>query len=124
MTNVQALFAVGVTIVATTYCHLALKWHVSSAGPMPTEFIDRVTFLVKILLNPLVISAFAAAFVAALAWLVAMTRLPLSYAYPFVSATFPMILLFSSLLFGETITWQKLVGVTMIVGGIVVHSQG
>ena len=91
---------------------------------MPVDFIDKIVFLGKLLFDPWIISGFLAAFLAALSWMAAMTKFELSYAYPFMSLAFVLVLVFSSVIFQETITWQKIVGLRLIVGGIVVSSQG
>jgi uncharacterized membrane protein len=75
-------------------------------------------------LNPWVLSGFLAAFAASLAWMAAMTKLELSHAYPFMSLNFVFVIILSSLLFQETITLPKIVGLGLIILGIVVGSRG
>jgi drug/metabolite transporter (DMT)-like permease len=71
-----------------------------------------------------VLSAFAAAFAAALCWMLAISRLELSHAYPFVSLSFVLVLLLSALFFGESVSTEKLLGVTLIIAGVAVSSRG
>ena len=52
-----------------------------------------------------------------------MARFDPSYAYPFMSLTFPIVLLLANLLFGESIIFAKVLGSLMIVGGIILHSR-
>lgn len=66
------------------------------------------SFLWTLLLNPWVASSFAAALIAALSWMVTMTKLPLSHAYPFVSLSFALVLLFSWLLLNDRCRGKKL----------------
>jgi multidrug transporter EmrE-like cation transporter len=68
--------------------------------------------------------ALAAALVAAVSWMAAMTRLELSHAYPFMSLSFILVLVFSALLFNEPVTVPKIVGLVLISVGIIVGSQG
>ena len=53
-----------------------------------------------------------------------MTKLDLSHAYPFMSAAFVLVLVFSSVFFHETITAPKVIGMALIVSGIIIGSQG
>lgn len=53
---------------------------------------------------PFIISGFAAAFIAALCWMAAMTKFDLSYAYPFMSIPFIFVLFLSAFFFQEPIT--------------------
>jgi multidrug transporter EmrE-like cation transporter len=52
-----------------------------------------------------------------------MTKFELSYAYPFMSLAFVLVLFLSALFFKEAITLPKLLGLTLIVAGIIVGSQ-
>lgn len=112
------------TIFLTIYAQLILKWQVVAAGTMPEIIFAKIIYLVKLIINPWVLSGFVAAFVAALSWMMAMSKLQLSYAYPFVSLTFVFVLIFSSLLFYEPITWQKVVGLLFVVLGVCISSYG
>ena len=55
------------TILLTAYGQLAIKWQVGLAGPLPSAADQQAMYFVRLLLNPWVISASAAAFAAALA---------------------------------------------------------
>lgn len=120
----MSYFYVFATVLLTVYGQLIIKWQVIGAGEYPAGGYDRLHFLTTLLLNPWVISALLAAVLAALSWMVAMTKLQLSHAYPFVSLSFVLVLLLSWMLFQEPLTWQKVVGVALIVCGVIVSSQG
>jgi drug/metabolite transporter (DMT)-like permease len=53
-----------------------------------------------------------------------LSQLELSRAYPFVSASFVLVLLFSALIFHEPLTSLKLLGAVLIVSGLIVGTQG
>jgi multidrug transporter EmrE-like cation transporter len=112
------------TILLTVYGQLVTKWQVGEALGRGADPADRAVFLLGLLLNPWVVSAIAAAFGAALCWMIAMTKLDLSHAYPFVSLSFVLVLFLSALLFGEPLSWAKALGVALIVAGVAVGSQG
>ena len=112
------------TIAFTVYGQLILKWRIATMGPLPTNVVGKVSFLVSLLLDPLIASGFAAAFVASFAWMAAMTKFELSHAYPFMSMNFVFVLLLSGWLLNEPITFQKVFGVALIVLGTVVASSG
>ncbi len=120
----MGLAYVFLTIIFTVYGQLVIKWQVMQAGQLPVNFSGKVIFLLNLLINPWVISAFAAAFLAALSWMVAMTKLELTYAYPFMSLSFVLVLIFGAILFQELLTWQKIVGVAFIILGVIVIGHG
>lgn len=111
------------TIIFTVYGQLVIKWQVSNAGDLPLTFASKLLFLINMFLNPWIISAFVAAFLAALSWMAAMTKFELSHAYPFMSLAFVLVLIFSVALFSEAITWPKIVGLSVIIIGICISSQ-
>jgi len=54
----------------------------------------------------------------------AMTKLELSFAYPFMSLSFVLVFIFSALIFHESITTPKVLGMLLIIAGIVVIGRG
>lgn len=118
----MSLIYVFLTVIFTVYGQLVLKWQISAAGALPELFSDKLVFLLKQLLNPWVATGFAAAFLASLCWMAALTKLQLSYAYPLVSLSFILVLIFSNIFFYEPITIQKIFGTILIITGIAVSS--
>jgi multidrug transporter EmrE-like cation transporter len=113
---------VAATVLLTVYGQLVVKWQVAAA--LQGEPAGRAAFLLGLLANPWILSAFAAAFGAALCWMLAMVKLDLSHAYPFVSLSFVLVLFASAALFGEPLSFAKIAGVALIVAGVALGSQG
>lgn len=120
----MAYFYIFITIALTVYGQLIIKWRMSLAGELPVEFIPKISFLVMKLFDPWIITGLAGAMIAALAWMAAMTKLDLSHAYPFVSVTFPVVVILSGLFFKEPVGLYKIAGALMIVVGVIVGSRG
>lgn len=116
---------IALTILFTVYGQIVVKWQAGQAGPLPAGAFEKLLFLLRLaLLNPWMLSGLFAAFLASLTWMAAMTRLPLSHAYPFMSLSFVLVVILGGVLFSEPITLPKLVGLGLIVAGVVVGSQG
>lgn len=112
------------TIGFTVYGQLILKWRLAKFGPLPADLFEKLKFLISLLLDPAIFSGFAAAFLASLAWMAAMTKFELSHAYPFMSLNFVVVLLLSGWLLSEPVTLQRALGVGLIVLGTVVAARG
>lgn len=112
------------TVIFTVYGQIVIKWQVNNAGSLPVDAYDKLCFLFSLLLNPWVFSALFAAFLASMTWMAAMTKLPLSHAYPFTSFAFVLVLVLSSVFFHEPLTVPKIFGLLLVVGGLIVGSQG
>jgi multidrug transporter EmrE-like cation transporter len=115
---------VACTILLTVYGQLVIKWQVMGAGAFPDSPAGKLWFLARLFLNPWIITALAAALLAALSWMAAMTKLDLSHAYPFTSLSFVLLTLVSGWLFHEPVTGAKIAGIALICAGIAIGSQG
>jgi drug/metabolite transporter (DMT)-like permease len=111
-------------VVLTVYSQLMMRWQVSAGGPLPDDLTGKARFVFVMLLNPWVLSAVAATFLAGVAWMLAMTKFEVSYAYPFMSLNYVLVLAASALLFQEALTGTKLAGTVLVVAGIVVIARG
>lgn len=111
------------TIFFTVYGQIVLKWRISGIGALPETMINKILFLTNLLFDPWIFSGFIAAFIASLFWMAAMTKFDISYAYPFMSSAFVLVFLFSIFLFNEPVSWQKIIGLILIVAGILVTSK-
>jgi uncharacterized membrane protein len=111
------------TIFFTVYGQLILKWRIGKYGALPPGTAEKLFFLLKLLFDPWVLSGFVSAFVASLFWMAAMTRFALSFAYPFMSLSFVLVLLLSAFILQEPLTWAKAIGLLLIVAGVVVTSR-
>jgi multidrug transporter EmrE-like cation transporter len=113
---------VATTVTLTVYGQLVVKWQVGRRGHLPASVTGKIDYFARLLINPWIISVLVAAFVAALCWMAAVSRLPLSQAYPFVGLSFVFVLVMSAVFFGESLTIAKVLGVSLILVGITVAS--
>ena len=115
---------VAATILLTTYGQLVIKWQVMLEQAAPHPLLEGLPPILQLLFRPWIISALAAAFLASLSWMAAMSRLELSTAYPFMALNFLLVGLLAVPLFGETMTMPKILGLVLVVAGLVVLSRG
>lgn len=117
----MAYLFLALTILFTVYGQLALKWQV---GQHP-ELLSPLTLrgLLTLLLNPWVISAFVSAFAASLCWMGALSRMPISRAYPYMAINFFMVAVMAHWLFREQFDGYKLAGTAIIMVGVLVLSR-
>jgi drug/metabolite transporter (DMT)-like permease len=115
---------IAATLLFTIYGQLVLKWQIGGAGPMPPAAVDKLLFLLRQFLNPWILSGFASAFLASLAWMAAMTRFDLNYAYPFMSLAFVIVMVFSVLFLGEALSAPRVIGTALVMAGLIVIARG
>ena len=118
------LLAIFISILLAVVGQLLLKMGMLRIGKFSFDISTLVHQYIKILLNPLVIAGLFGFFLSMLVWLYVLSRLELSFAYPFVALNYVLILFGSYFLLKETITPMKVVGVAVIVIGVYLISRG
>ena len=96
---------------------------VTDGGLAPLSLREPATTLARIASNLWVWLGLATFGISAGAWLIVLSRAPLSVAYPFASLTYVVILLFDRLVLHEPVSPLRWGGVALIVGGIFLISR-
>ena len=117
-------FYIFLSIVLGVISELTIKWKMSDITFHSNDAIyDKFNIAFFMLFDPYILIALTFLLFSGLAWMIAMTKFDISYAYPFTILGFVLILIFSAFLFHEPITWQKIVGLLFIAAGLVISSQ-
>jgi drug/metabolite transporter (DMT)-like permease len=120
MSTIEAVGSVAITIVLTVFAQLAIKWQVLQLVKVSEILNNKVAFVVDVLTKPMAIIGLISALTGVGFWIAAMSRLPLSLTYPFMSLTIPLVMFSSSILFGETLNWQSFGGAVLVMAGLIV----
>lgn len=117
-------FMVAGTILLTSYGQLVIKWQANTYQSVTLGWFGKLPPVIQLLLQPWVISAFIAAFAASLCWMLAVSRLELSRAYPFMALNFLIVCVAAVPLFGEVFSVTKAIGLATVIAGLIIISQG
>ncbi|WP_159881725.1 DMT family transporter [Paenibacillus puerhi] len=79
--------------------------------------------LIMMFTQPYILGGLACYGLSAVAWIFALSRLPLSQAYPMVAAGYVLVFVVSVLLFKEAVTLPKVGGMMLIVAGVIVLAK-
>lgn len=123
MSRSAAWLAVAATVLLTVYTHLIIKHQVMRAGAFDGNTMERLGFLIRLALNPWVLSGIAGGLLSGFLWMAAMTRLPLNVAYPFLSLSLVLVLIGSSVLFGEPLTARRIAGAGLVLAGLILANH-
>lgn len=120
----KLLLAIAPTVVCITYSQLMTKWRVgqiaASMGPK-RDLADR---LFAYLTDPLILSAYALAFIASVMWVFVVERYAISNAFPtYIGLTVAIVSFGGMALFGETLGLQKIVAIGLIIAGVYLASS-
>jgi len=113
------LFAV---LVLSVYSQVMMKSRALLHSSVSDSSVGHLQYLVGMATDWRVLSAAVATFLAGVCWLLAIQRLDLGYAYPFMALTFVLIPVAANLSFGEPLPVAKLLGLSLVSIGITVSA--
>jgi len=108
------------SVVVAAIAQLTLKHGMNQVGVL--DIGQPVQAARRALTNVFVWAGLAIFVVSAMAWLVVLSKSSLSFAYPFVSITYVVILLFDGWVLHEGVPGLRWLGVALIIAGIFVVS--
>ena len=114
----QILLIVGIVIGVCS--QLSLKKGMNKANIKSFFKVPVKELFVRMFINPFVIIGFLLYGLSLLFWMVVVSNLELSYAYPIVASSYFFIALFSSILFNEKVSWKRWLSIAMIMVGVVI----
>jgi multidrug transporter EmrE-like cation transporter len=111
-----ALLMTGVLLNAAA--QLLLKAGTNAVGRFEFSAQNIVPVGIKLALEPHIAGGLACYVVSVAVWIVGLSRVPVSIAYPMLSVGYIVNALAAWYLFGESLTAQKVVGIAFIIGGV------
>ncbi len=103
---------------------LLLKTGMNAIGPITGEEVrNGASTIVKVAANPQVVIGLMLYFVSAAIWLVVLSRVDLSFAYPLLGSSYIVVLIASRFLFNEPVTMVRLSGTLLISLGVILISR-
>ena len=111
-----ALLMTGVLLNAAA--QLLLKAGTNAVGRFDFTAENILPVGMKLALEPHIAGGLACYVVSVAVWIVGLSRVPVSIAYPMLSVGYIVNALAAWYLFGESLTAQKLVGIAFIVCGV------
>ena len=118
-----ALIYILVAVLASAVGQLVLKKGMGSMGALTLGAGQLGGILARIVASPYVLLGLAIYACGTLFWLVALSRVDLSYAYPFVSLSYVVMLVASWLLLDEQISLLRIAGSAVVILGVLLISR-
>jgi drug/metabolite transporter (DMT)-like permease len=118
-----AIVYILISVLSGAMGQVMLKKGMSSIGPLTLSMDQILNILWRIGTNPYVVIGLAIYVGGTVFWLAALSRVDLSYAYPFASLSYVVMLTASWQLFNENITPLRLVGTLVVCLGVFLISR-
>jgi multidrug transporter EmrE-like cation transporter len=111
-----ALLLLGVCLNAAA--QLLLKAGTNAVGHFEFSAANIVPVGMKLALEPHILGGLSCYVVSVVVWIMGLSRVEVSIAYPMLSVGYAINAVAAWYLFGESITAQKLIGIAFIIGGV------
>ncbi|GAB4565398.1 MAG: SMR family transporter [Anaerolineae bacterium] len=108
------LFTIGFNVLG----QFLLKRGMSQVGVIRNDLSIIPETALKVITTPALIGGLVAYALSSIFWLVVLSRVDLSYAYPILSLGYVLVVLISWLLLGENVTWMRWAGVVVVCFGV------
>jgi multidrug transporter EmrE-like cation transporter len=118
MRSAALLFAV---LGFTVYGQLVIKAR-ALVHASQSDNSGKLHYLVMMFMDIWVLSSLAAAVVASACWMLALQRLDVGYAYPFIALSFVLVPIGATVIFGEPLPAIQLLGLALIIAGVTVSA--
>ena len=110
-------------VLLTVIGQILFKHGMNTIGRI-TNLRDAVSKLTQAFLNPYILSGIGIYGFTTLVWLIILSRVKLSIAYPMLSSGYVLSILFSWMLFKESIPKIRIIGALIICIGVYLVAQG
>ena len=105
-------------VLLNAAAQLLLKAGTNRVGEFAFALDNVIPIGMRLAVNPFILGGLACYVVSVVVWIMALSRVPVSVAYPMLSVGYIVNAVAAWLLFGESLTAQKLVGIGFIVIGV------
>ncbi len=113
-----------VSVLLNSFAQLFLKKGVTGVQGISLSLGSIVVMLRRLALNGYIWCGFLCYALSIVLWLVVLSQVEVSEAYPFLSIGYIVTLFLGFLLFGESLTLHKILGVILILAGIISIARG
>lgn len=109
-----------VAVFIMVFAQLLFKSRLNFHGAIPITSLDFFPYLLTLMRDWKVWCGGLGLVVSAALWYAAVSRLPLSFAFPFAAMSYPLIFAASILFLGESFSYIKLLGNMLIISGVLI----
>ena len=120
----KSLIMIFMSISLAVSGQLLLKTGMNAIGPITGDDVrNGASTITKVVANPQVIIGLALYFISAAIWLVVLSRVDLSFAYPLLGSSYIVVLFASRFLFNEPVTIMRVGGALLISLGVILITR-
>jgi len=116
----NAIIIIIIGVIFAAFGQVSWKLGMNQSGHLENLGFAALT---GVILNPFVLLGLVMYGLSTIFWLIALSKKDLSFVYPFISLTYVLVLVLSSLVLKESIGLNKLVGTIIIIIGLIIIAR-
>jgi drug/metabolite transporter (DMT)-like permease len=110
-------------VLLNAIAQILLKKGMLSIGYFEFHFQNFFPIIKKVTINLYILSGLASYVISVAIWLLVLARAEVSYAYPFLSVGYVVVTLMGYLIFQESLSWMRVIGIAVIIVGVLLLSR-
>ncbi len=111
------------TVLTNAAAQIMLKKGMTSLGPLDIGADGLIGTVFRVVFNPFVFLGLSTFVISMASHLIVLSRVQLSYAYPFLSLAYVVVAAYSYFFFAEDVGLARLAGIGLIVAGTILIAQ-
>jgi multidrug transporter EmrE-like cation transporter len=111
------------TVLTNAAAQIMLKKGMNSVAPLDIGADGLVMTVLRVVFNPFVFLGLSTFVVSMASHLIVLSKVQLSYAYPFLSLAYVVVAAYSYFFFAEDVGLARLAGIGLIVAGTILIAQ-
>lgn len=114
----KVYFLLALCVTFPVFAQMLMKKGMNQVGEFTSSNIFDISFFIKAFTNPYVVAGEIFYVATALFWLIVISKLPVSKAYPAVSISYVVVIFAAYFFLGEPLTAKKMLGGLIIIAGV------
>lgn len=110
-------------VMLNAFAQLSLKAGTNSIGEITLSSKSLFLLIHKVIMEPFILLGLALYVVSVAIWIIALSKTPVGVAYPMLSMGYIVNMFLAYFLFGETITLQKIISISLIILGVLILAK-
>jgi multidrug transporter EmrE-like cation transporter len=121
--NIAFLPLILFTVLTNAAAQIMLKKGMTSVGPLDVAGDGLITTVFRVVFSPFVFAGLATFVISMASHLIVLSKVQLSYAYPFLSLAYVVVAAYAYVFFAEDLGAARIAGIGLIVAGTILIAQ-
>ena len=110
-------------VLLNAFAQILLKKGMLGIGHFQIQIQNLFPIIQKVATNLYILLGLGSYVISVAVWLLVLSQVEVSYAYPFLSVGYVVVTLMGYFLFQESVSWMRVTGILIIIVGVILLSR-